>query len=70
MLCANEEEDFKDEDFDYSNDDFKDEDFDYSNDDEVLKLTLAVILPMRPDMQVKKDSVGCKRLTVCIPKKF
>ena len=47
---------------DYSNDDFKDEDFDYSNDDEVLKLTLAVILPMRPDMQVKKDSVGCKRL--------
>ena len=60
--CANEEEDFKDEDFDYSNDDFKDKECDYSNDDEVLKLTLVVFLPMRPDMQVRKDSVVFKRL--------
>ena len=35
---------------------------DYSNDDEVLKLTLVVFQPTRADMQVKKDSVSCKKL--------
>ena len=56
QLChANEEEDFED-------------DSDYPNDDEVFKLTLVAFLPMRPDMQVKKDSVGS--FLRCTPKKF
>ena len=38
------------------------DDCNYSNDDEVFKLTLVRFLPMRPDMQVKTDSVVFKRL--------